>query len=175
MNHQKIASRMQELIRRLEAGDRVSQGSLKRVLTNTQFANLESETLKPSAREPKPVEIERYETLLRRSSRLCKKYEERHSELPEESSAKLFEKARQKLEEAHLYASGLLLEKPILRVWFDRDPASADLAKPDSFPRIVSPSVLTRDRKLDVLRAALKNLRDESGASQTESEATALA
>jgi hypothetical protein len=162
MNHQKLTLRIQELIRRLEAGDRVSKGSLKRVLSTTQLAELETEVNKSSSKEAKPVEIERYETLLRRCLRLHKRHNEEHLQLTDEKSNKLREKVQGKLEEAHLYACELVLDKPALREWFDRDPATIEISTPESLPCIVSQNTPKRGRKLEMLGSALKYQKEDS-------------
>ncbi len=140
MKAEKRVTRICELMKRLEAGEKVSRSSLARVLHPEQLTKLldTSKRTKGSSRVPKPEEISRYATLLRRCDRIHGKFEISQSASDECKATKWLEKAKAKREETLLYITEIVGTNPTLQVWLDRVPSVGDSSTPENLPRLVS-------------------------------------
>ena len=175
MKVEKLIFRINKLMDRLVAGEDVSLRSLARVLTPEQMNELHVswEAEKSSRRTPKPSEILKYESFLRRGLLSYGKYEANRHKLSGYYSQKMELKAHSEFEKALEYANEIVNSNSSLRLWFDRDPSDAEFGAPGGMPRIVTSksydnecrgqkSPLTsskRDLKLAALAAALDELQ----------------
>lgn len=140
MKVEKRISRILELITRLESGEEVSRRSIARVLTPEQIADLDEgwKAEKLSKKDPKPKEILKYESLLRRGLLLYGKYEANHAKLSSYDSGRLECKAQSELDKALEFACDIVQIDSSLRLWLDRDPANADFGAPAGMPRVIT-------------------------------------
>jgi hypothetical protein len=140
MKTSKQCERTMLLINRLEAGEEVSRGSLSRVLTPEQMADLDKgwKAEQVSRQHPKPREIKKYEAMLKRGLLLYGKYEATHHKLAAYDSRRLIESAESALEKAWEFAQEMVQNTNSLQEWLDRDPNDCDGFTPASMPRVVT-------------------------------------
>ena len=140
MNKTKQCNRINLLINRLEAGEDVSRGSLSRVLTPEQMADLDEgwKSEQVYRKQLKPREIKKYEAMLKRGLLLYGKYEATHHKLAINDSRRLIESAESALEKALEFAQEMVQNTNSLQEWLDRDPNDCDGFTPASMPRVVT-------------------------------------
>ena len=140
MRNEKRLSRIVQLISRLEANENVSRGSLSRVLTPEQMADLDEgwKAEQVSRQHPKPLEIKKYEAMLKRGLLLYGKYEATHHKLAAYDSRRLIQTAESALEKALEFAQEMVQNTNSLQEWLDRDPKDCCRSAPASMPRIVT-------------------------------------
>jgi hypothetical protein len=140
MKTSKLCERTMLLINRLEAGEEVSRGSLSRVLTPEQMADLDEgwKAEQVYRKQPKPREIKKYEAMLKRGLLLYGKYEATHHKLPAYDSRRLIQSAESALEKALEFAQEMVQNTNSLQEWLDRDPNDCDGFTPASMPRVVT-------------------------------------
>jgi hypothetical protein len=140
MRSEKRLSRIAQLISRLEANENVSRGSLSRVLTPEQMADLDEgwKAEQVYRKQPKPLEIKKYEAMLKRGLLLYGKYEATHHKLAAYDSRRLIQSAESALENALEFAQEMVQNTNSLQEWLDRDPRDCYGLNPSSMPRIVT-------------------------------------
>ena len=140
MRSEKRLSRIVQLISRLEANENVSRGSLSRVLTPEQMADLDEgwRAEQVYRKQPKPLEIKKYEALLKRGLLLYGKYEATRHKLAAYDSRRLIESAESALEKALEFAQEMVQNTNSLQDWLDRDPKDCCGSAPASMPRVVT-------------------------------------
>ena len=140
MRSEKRLSRIAQLISRLEANENVSRGSLSRVLTPEQMADLDERWKAEQVyrKQPKPLEIKKYEAMLKRGLLLYGKYEATHHKLAAYDSRRLIQSAESALENALEFAQEMVQITNSLQEWLDRDPRDCYGLNPSSMPRIVT-------------------------------------
>ena len=140
MRTEKKCARINVLINRLDAGEDVSRSSLARVLTPEQMIGLDDawKVEMASRKSSKPLELKKYERMLRAGALLYGKYEATHHKLPVYESTRLIRSAEREMEKALEFAIELVQINSSFRVWFDRDPNEADSGAPSSMPRVVT-------------------------------------
>ena len=140
MRSEKRLSRIAQLISRLEANENASRGSLSRVLTPEQMADLDEgwKAEQVYRKQPKPLEIKKYEAMLKRGLLLYGKYEATHYKLAAYDSRRLIQSAESALEKALEFAQEMVQNTNSLQEWLDRDPNDCDGFTPASMPRVVT-------------------------------------
>jgi hypothetical protein len=140
MRSENRLSRIVQLISRLEANENVSQGSLSRVLTPEQMADLDEgwKAEQVYRKQPKPLEIKKYEAMLKRGLLLYGKYEATHHKLAAYDSRRLIQSAESAFEKALEFVQEMVQNTNSLQGWLDRDPRDCYGLNPSSMPRIVT-------------------------------------
>lgn len=140
MEKDKRIARIIELMKRLEAGEKVSRNSLAQVLTPELMVGLGKswEAEKESRKSSKPPELKKYERMLQTGVLLYGRYEATHQKMTAYKSKEMIEGAQRKMEKALEFAVELVQINSSFRMWFDRDPKDADFGAPASMPRVVT-------------------------------------
>ena len=140
MRSENRISRIVHLINRLESSEDVSRGSLSRVLTPEQMADLDEgwKSEQVYRKQPKPREIKKYEAMLKRGLLLYGKYEATRHKLAAYDSYRLIQSAESALEKALEFAQEMVQNTHSLQEWLDRDPKDCYGSAPASMPRVVT-------------------------------------